>query len=237
MTLIEFKNPGPYTLVILAGVLSLTACRREQQNNTAASSTPMTSDSPLATVAQISRPPRTGPRLVVDSAATEPNIEMTDGEYVLHLPTTFARVLEDSFPKFVPVSRQKYDSSLVASIDLHNPQLAPLSTVVGDFNGDHKADVAMLGYALNAAFAFVILVSGEQPTAVVVDRLEARGSGKEYDYIRLAKPQIYTGYGEKGKTTIDLATDAVKKEIVDKLTMLVYLDHGVAKQLQLSELD
>jgi len=24
---------------------------------------------------------------------------------------------------------------------------------------------------------------------------------------------------------------------VDKLTMLVYLDHGVAKQLQLSELD
>lgn len=232
----KINNPMLYALAMMSGLPQAFACSREQQSKETARSTNTASDS-IAPVPQVSRPARTGPRLLVDSTRSEPLLETTDQEYVLRLPPRLARILEDTFPKFVPVSRQRYDSSFVASIDAHQPQVAALSTVVGDFDGDHKADVAMLGYPSNAAFAFVILLSSDPPKLLVLDRFDARGEGKESDYISLAKPQRFTGYGGAAKATVNLSTDAILKEIVDKLTMLVYLDRGVVRQLQLSEPD
>jgi hypothetical protein len=181
--------------------------------------------------------PRTGPRLVIDSTIMEPRIDTLDSEFVVHLPLRLAQILEDSFPKFSLFSRRNYDSSVVAEIDRDEPQKSPLTVTAGDFDGDGRRDLAMLGRSSNAVFAFVVLLSEDSPKLLVVQHQLAPVFDQLSDYISLVKPGIVSGYSARGKIDVNLAADGIQKEIVEKLALLIYLDHGVVKQLQLSEPD
>jgi hypothetical protein len=100
------------------------------------------------------------PRIMVDSSAKEPRMELRNGEFIVHLPLDMARVLADSLPDFAPIKRNAFDKGLVGWRDNEaanpNPPVldpadsdavwnAALSVAVGDFNGDSKRDVAMEG--------------------------------------------------------------------------------------------
>jgi hypothetical protein len=174
---------------------------------------------------------------MIDSTVAEPRIDTLATEFIVHMPIRLAQILEDSFPRFSLFSRRNYDISVVANIDRHEPEKSPLTATAGDFDGDGRRDLAMLGRSSNAVFAFVILLSGDQPKILVVQHQIAPEFDRLNDYISLVKPQTISGYGGRGKTDLNLATDGIQKEIVEKLTLLVYLDHGAVKQLQLSEPD
>ena len=234
--------------VLLTSVFFLVGCGSDQQQTsstsqtvdsvrTSASSTPRSVDSVGTQMSPVLPAPRTGPRLVIDSTIAEPRIDTLDTEFVVHLPISLAQALEDSFPKFSLFSRRNYDGSLVASIDRRESEKAPLTATAGDFDGNGRRDLAMLGRSSNAVFAFVILLSGDRPKLLVVEHQVAPEFDRLSDYISLVKPGTISGYGGRRKTDLHLATDGIRKEIVEHLTLLIYLDHGVAKQLQLSEPD
>jgi hypothetical protein len=173
---------------------------------------------------------------VVDSTITEPRVDTLDNEFVVNVPIRLAQILEDSFPKFLLFSRSNYTRGDVAQIDRDEPQKSPLTVTAGDFDGDGRRDLAMLGRSANAVFAFVVLLSDDPPKLLVVQHQVAPPFDTLSEYISLVKPGTVTGY-RNGKVQLKLTTDAIQKEIVEKLTLLIYLDHGVLKQLQMSEPD
>ena len=232
-----YQDRRRYLRAVVA-LFPLIGCGREQKpQQTTSSSTPRSVDSIQTQISAAAPASRTGPRLVIDSAAAEPRIDTLDTEFIVRVPLKLAQILEDSFPKFSLFSRSNYASTEVANIDRNEPQKSPLTATAGDFDGDGRRDLAMLGRSSNAVFAFVILLSDDQPRLLILEHQFAPVFDSLSEYISLVKPQTMSGYGGRRKTELKLATDGIQKEIVEKLSLLIYLDHGLVKQLQLSEPD
>jgi hypothetical protein len=168
---------------------------------------------------------RTGPLLVVDSAAREPSIAIRGTEYVLSLPSEMARVLYDSLPGFTPLLQSTYPGDVV---NTHN---SPLSVVVGDFNGDSVRDVAMIGDSENTpAFIFVLAKSDSVPAPRVVSILRPVPNVptdlRSY-YIQSVAPQRIT-YPGSPESILDLKTDAIHA-VSENVSTIYYLDHGAVR--------
>lgn len=178
-----------------------------------------------------------GPRIVVDSSGTEPRLELRSNEYVLHLPVGMARVLYDSLPGFSPLQVSVWHPGLVATIASANPGVALPSVVLGDFNGDSRLDVAMEGNAGQIGATFILLAKSDSvptPRLVFIDRGDAI-KGSSDSYISLVRPKQIKVDPELEQETLDLRTDAVQLVLIDRASVLYYLDHGAVRRYTTSD--
>lgn len=180
---------------------------------------------------------RSGPRLTTDSLASEARLEIRAGEYVVHLPTPMARILNDSFPGFAPISRTAYDKEFLAAIESKSePRL--LSIVLGDFNGDSKQDVAMLGHSENRELTVMVLAAtaGQgQSRLFVVSRGGDAAKGEPGYYLNLVRPQRIRANAELESDELVLRTDAVQVVVPEKASSIFFLDNGVIREYTTSD--
>ncbi len=191
------------------------------------------------------------PRLVVDSVAKEPALELRNGEFIVRLPLDMARVLADSLPGFAPMKRAAFDTGLVSwrdhFADRGPPALDPadsdgiwqsaLSVVVGDFNGDSKRDVAMEGIAGDTFAVFFLLSASDVKSrpALLYFHRPSKGNWSQtgatfINYLTLVHPGKVGGFTEEGEPPLlDLRNDAVDYSIFEKASELYYVDKGVVQ--------
>lgn len=168
-----------------------------------------------------------GVRLISDSAVTAPILEVSGNEYLVRIPQEMAAVLNDTLPGFTPLSRSAFDPALVRSVDAEDSSTAPLSVVIGDFNGDARPDIAMIGTSGDRQ-AKVILVaksgsSGKPLLYFIGPERKATPEYPEFMYLQLLRPStLSNGYV--------LRSDGVRLEIFDKAETLYYLDKGVLRE-------
>ena len=191
------------------------------------------------------------PRLVIDSAAKEPVLELLNGEFVVRLPLDMARLLADSLPDFTPIKRAAFDKNLVSwrdhYADRRPTSLDPadsdgiwesaLSVVVGDFNGDSRRDVAMEGLAGDTYAVFFLLSAPDAHSspALVYFHPPHKGSATPIDgsfinYLTLIRPGKVGGFTEEGDPPVlDLRRDAVEYSAYEKGSEIYYIDKGVVQ--------
>jgi hypothetical protein len=206
---------------------ALLACGPTEKNESKAQPAPPLVPESAASpaVAQTKKPVMTGPRLVVDSSIKDPRLEIQNDDYVLRLPVEMVRLLHDSLPGFSPRQQSTYSSDLVAGSD------SPLSVVVGDFNGDSKLDVAMLGEAEKTPVLFMLLArsdSSRTPSIVFILRPPPNTPnvlGRAY--IKRVRPQRIEDPDQQ-RPTLDLRTDAINM-FHDEASTIIYLDHGLVR--------
>ena len=123
---------------IAAAALFAFGCARTdsgERTSAAATQTESATATSTSSVTQTATTPIVGVRLVVDSGASDPAIEVERSDYVVRLPKQMAVTLFDSLPQFVPLARSAYDSSVLKWVDANDAAAAPLSVVEGDFDG------------------------------------------------------------------------------------------------------
>jgi hypothetical protein len=191
------------------------------------------------------------PRLVVDSAAKEPALELRNGEFVVRLPLEMARVLADSLPGFAPMKRAAFDTVLVSwrdrlvdrrpgamqRADSDAVWASALSVVVGDFNGDSRRDVAMEGISgdLFAVFFLLSAADGKSRPALLYFHPPQKGNWSQTDhtfisYLTLERPAKITGFDEDGDNPeLDLHNDGIEYSAFEKASELYYIDKGVVQ--------
>lgn len=148
-----------------------------------------------------------------------------------------ARVLYDSLPGFSPLQVSVWHPALVATAALQHPGVALLSVVLGDFNGDSKLDLAMQGNAGQTGATFMLLAKSDSvptPRLLFIDRGDAI-MGRGDTYLNLVRPMQIRVDPELEQEALDLRTDAVQLVIIDKASVLYYLDHGVIRQYTTSD--
>lgn len=180
---------------------------------------------------------RSGPRLTIDSSAMEPRLAIQSEEYVVHLPAAMAQILYDSFPGFAPVLRAAYDAEFVAWQD-SRPEPSLLSVVLGDFNGDSKRDIAMLGNAENRESIVMLLASsatGGPAQLLVIARGGVAAKGDPGYYLNLVRPQRIKANRELEREALDLRTDAVQVVVPEKASSIFFLDGGVIREYTTSD--
>ena len=196
----------------------------------ASSSAPSRGDapqSPDAPLAQI----KLGPRIVVDSATTQPSIEVRDSEYVVHLPLSMVETLRDSLPGFSPLPVSTWHPVRVARIAAEAPGLALPSVVIGDFDGDSRLDVAMEGNTGQVGATFMLLAKSANvraPRLLFISRGEPIKDGRD-SYLTLFRPQRINVDPELADT-LNLRNDAVQVVIVEKASLIYYIDHGAIRE-------
>lgn len=177
--------------------------------------------------------PMSGPRLVTDSFSAEPRLEIRTKEYVLYLPLEMSRLLYDSLPDFSPVQLSVWHPARVARIVSESRGAALPSVVLGDFNGDSKLDVAMAGKGAQRGTTFILLAKSD---SVLTQRLFfISGGGSADSYLTIVRPQRITADPELEREPLDLRTDAVLSAIVEKASVIYYLDHGVLREYSISD--
>jgi len=171
-----------------------------------------------------------GPRIVVDSSASVPRLDVTNDEYVLRLPVVMVRVLFTALPGFTPLKLSAWTPATVAKVVSQDPSLALPSVVLGDFNGDSKLDVALKGNSGQTGASFMLLSSSDSiPTPRILFMNRGKPTtGPADSYLSLMHPQRVTDPLTL-TTAVDLGTDAVQYVIIDKGWVLYYLDHGVLR--------
>ena len=210
---------GTVGALVVAG-----ACGHADQKVDKAKSVPTHSvDTGAAPSVRVERKPALGgPSIVVDSTAREPHIETKGADYVLYLPPGMARALYDSLPGFIPLQQSTYPADLAAH---HN---SPLSVVVGDFNGDSKRDVAIIGDSQNtAAFIFLLAKSDSvpEPRIVSIERpVPNTPTSLRTYYIQFVGPERIE-YPGSPKTVLDLRTDAIHA-VSENVSTIYYLHRG-----------
>lgn len=207
---------------------------------------------PAAPIA--ARPPVVGgPRLVSDSSATQPALEISNGEFVIRLPLAMARLLDDSLPAFVPDQRAGFDPAIVRWVerpdDREPADSAPnedrrlasaLSVLLGDFDGDGRRDVAMQGTS-GASMAVVMLLAAADPNArprlIYIQRPRSRdGIWETGEYLSIVHPGDINGYDTaEGDPPLRLRTDAIERVFFEKGSEMYFLDHGVVRTLTTSD--
>lgn len=151
--------------------------------------------------------PLRGPDLGVDSSISQPRIDTLEDVYVVRLPYDIAGLLKDSLPRFTPFPQANYPIQFAAA---HG---APLSVVLGDFNGDSATDVAMLGRSDNM-FALIILlaksVKTQQARLMYALKLPTSRPGDLRGFY-LERVGAHTPiHSNGGNTRINLPTDALR---------------------------
>lgn len=208
-------------------------------------------DSAVPAAPMAARPPVVrGPRLVSDSSATQPVLEISDGEFVIRLPLAMARLLNDSLPAFTPEPRAGFDTAIVRWVDRPDDPApsdlatnaeqrlaSALSVVVGDFDGDGRRDVAMQGTS-GASTAIVMLLAAAdsmaRPRLIYIDRPRSRGQlGLTGDYLNIVHPGDIEG--EDGDPPLHLRTDAIERVFFEKGSQMYFLAHGVMRMLTTSD--
>jgi len=167
-----------------------------------------------------------GPRIVSDSLVGEPGVETTGTEFVVHMPTAMNRLLFDSLPEFSPQPQSFYSAGLVGV------RKSPMSVVTGDFDGDSKRDIAMIGTSRNTP-AFIMLLARSEghpgPRLLIVDRPDPNTpTSLGSNYLEFVGPKRIQNPDDK-KVVLDLRTDAVAV-IATNYAEIVYLDHGVVRR-------
>lgn len=179
--------------------------------------------------------PMKGPRVVVDSSAAEPRLVSRNNEYILLLPVAMARVLMDTLPGFEPSQLSSWPAARVANIVSENPDVSLASVVLGDFNGDSKTDVAMQGNAGRVGATFMLLAQSDSvpiPRIFLIDRGDAvKPTGDSY--ISLMHPQKITD--PLTQEVLDLRVDAVHYIVIEKASVVYYLDRGVIREYSTSD--
>ena len=166
---------------------------------------------------------RDGAGLIVDGAQTAPSITETGDQYQIRIPTAMAKVLHDSLPGFTPLPRSAFDSSVIKWVDSHEREAAPLSVVIGDFDGDSRLDIAMMGTSLDSVARIMLLARPAPPQNTQLFFLGppqlATPQYLQSQYLAPLQPsRLPNGF--------ELRTAGVKSVVFDKTEVLFYLDQG-----------
>jgi len=223
------------TLLAWSPLVLSVACEKSAQplgktSVAASSSSPSRGDapqSPQAPLAQI----RLGPRIIVDSATTQPSIEVRDSEYVVHLPLSMVETLRDSLPGFSPLPVSTWHPVRVARIAAEAPGRSLPSVVIGDFDGDSSLDIAMEGNTGQVGATFMLLAKSANvraPRLLFISRGEPIKDGRD-SYLTLFRPQRINVDPELADT-LNLRNDAVQVVIVEKASLIYYIDHGAIRE-------
>lgn len=208
-------------LSALAALAGAGACGRADHAPDSNGVIPQTADTEVVPPA-LQEKPRTGPLLVIDSSAREPNVAIQGTGYVLFLPSEMARALYDSLPGFTPLLQSTY------SADVLSKHKSPLSVVVGDFNGDSIRDVAMIGDSENTPAFIVILGKSDsiaEPRVISILRpVPNTPTDLRSYYIQYVAPQRIA-YPGSPETVLDLRNDAIHA-VSESVSTIYYLDHG-----------
>lgn len=174
---------------------------------------------------------------MIDSLGMNPRLELMGDEYVVHISQSMARVLRDSLPGFSPLELSAWDPAVVSYVASRRPGYVLPSVVIGDFNGDSKLDLAMMGNAREGSATFMLLAesdSAPQPRILYIGRGESRVGLAEV-YISLIRPQIIRSDPTLERQPLDLKTDAVLEVVIEKASLLYYLDHGTLRNYAISD--
>jgi hypothetical protein len=216
----------------LAAIIAAHGCRQgDERANLARSG--FSSASSTETATKTFEPnPHTGPELISDSTIVDPRIETSSDRYVLHLPADMARALYDSLPGFTPIQQSAYPADVAAK---HN---SPLSVVVGDFNGDSRQDLVMVGRTQNTPVFLMLIGKSEQtkqPQLIVIAR-PAPGTPTDIDlnYFEHVGPHRIKN-PDDSTSFFDLRTDGVLVQNTgdEKLYAIYFWDHGEVQQYSL----
>jgi len=159
-----------------------------------------------------------GPDVVVDSATDSPLLERTDNKFVLRLPSTMARALYDTLPHFTPIPQAYFGAPPSNTPD------SSRSVIVGDFDGDSRQDVAMLGKADSATVLFMLLASDRsaKPHLVFID--PATPPDWPQYLLHLVHRRKFVS-PDNQDYTLDLRADAIHM-VSGIVSKICYLDHG-----------
>jgi hypothetical protein len=199
-----------------------------EQNHVDSASVDGTSNSVRAPRSALS-----GVQLVVDSAARDPRIEISGSDYVIRLPEQIAATLFDSLPQFNPLPRSAYDTTLVKWVDANDSAAAPLSVVIGDFDGNGRKDIALIGVSRDSVAKFMLLAAssgnrGPRLIHLVPQQLATPQYPESLYFSPLYPSRLSNGF--------DLRTDGIKFEAFEKGETLYYLDReGRLQHLDMSE--
>lgn len=178
-----------------------------------------------------------GPSLVVDSSIRSPRLETMSSELVVRIPRQMAKLLFDSLPGFRPFARGDYLERVKTAMDSAGA-ISPLSTAIGDFDGDSAPDLAMIGSSRDS-ISIVMLVSGGK-------RGSGGASGVEPRLFLLIRPfassihepqvsYLLTKHPGKVSGDFTLKSDGVNVVSFEKASSIYYLDNGKLRQFEDSE--
>ena len=178
-----------------------------------------------------------GPRLLTDTLAVEPRLELRGDEYVVHIPAAMAKVLYDSLSEFAPRPLSAWEPAVVAHLTSRSPGAVLPSVVLGDFNGDSKLDIAMAGNSGPTYAMFMLLAKSDsvpEPKILLIGWGEA-ATGMADSYIGLVRPQTIRVSPELEPQPLELRTDALLDVTIEKAAVMYYLDRGVIRRYLTSD--
>ena len=168
-----------------------------------------------------------GPRIIVDSLITEPRLEKAGGEFLVRLPAVMARLMYDTIPRFVPMQQP-------VPVPRGMARDSSWSVVVGDFDGNSRADVAMMGpsSATDTALFMLLSPSSTAPVPRIVFIEPATPPDPRPYILRLVRPRKFVS-PDNDEFVLDLRTDAIhlRSEIV---STICYLDNGEIRWFSLA---
>jgi hypothetical protein len=144
------------------------------------------------------------PALVRDSSLGVPRIDGHENAWVLRLPVEMAQVLDDSVPR-----------------------VAVHEVVIGDFNGDSKADVAIDGDSDTTATFFILLSKSDSvPRPSIYFAWKVQKHDRDPDtYMGLAHPQEFPTDGDV-LAPFTLHTDGVVHGDAGKAASVYWVESG-----------
>ena len=159
-----------------------------------------------------------GPDVVVDSAIAGPLLERTGNKFVLRLPAAMARALYDTLPHFTAIPQAYFGPPPSDKPD------SSRSVMVGDFDGDSRQDVAMLGKSDSATVLLMLLASdgSAKPHLVFID--PATPPDWPQYLLHLVRRRKFVS-PDNEDYTLDLRADAIHM-VSGIVSQICYLDHG-----------
>lgn len=223
----NFLRHPPFELIATAASCFLAACGDAGQKQESAT----TNDTAGISVASPDRPkppPMSGPRIVSDSLVAQPGVQIRRGEFVVQMPPAMSRLLFDSLTGFSPFPTSAYDSAVWASEQERDTTAILPSVVVGDFDGDGRSDVAMVGASHDSAAAIIITGGSSHvaPHLLFMSRLHpADKSGKTDVLLRTMNKEVMRDQYKVG-------ADGVEEEYIGKGATIFYVENGALRQIQ-----
>jgi hypothetical protein len=214
---------------ILMALIAASACRQSDQNAAISRSASSSGSSTESAPRNVEPNPHAGPQLISDSTLMDPRLEISGDQYVLHVPADMAHALYDSLPGFTPIQQSTYPSDVAAK------HKSPLSVAVGDFNGDSRQDIIMVGRSQNTPVFLMLLGKSEQikqPRLIVISR-PAAGTPTDIDshYLELIGPRRIKN-PDDSTSFFELRTDGVLVQNArdEKIYAIYFWNHGEVLQ-------
>ena len=189
----------------------------------------------------------TTPKALRQARYQEPSLAVVDSDVVLRLPEPLTTTLAECEPNFHPWGLRDFSrAARPVDPDTLGPSIRELpSAVVGDFNGDSMADIAVEGRTDTFDLLLVLLSSDTGYDVVVLDRtpLSAFGGrhpgnidgppGLSDTYLVLVRPGLIAP--PVGNDSVDLHTDAFALNLSDKVSSMCYYRNGRFVWLQVGD--